>query len=82
MLEWLFELFLSYASSHPALGGLIVLMSLSRAIFKPMMTVIEAYIAETPGKKDDEWLGKLKDHPVYKSVVWFVDFLLSVKLPK
>lgn len=82
MFEWLFSLFMSYAEDHPSWGGMIVAMGLLRVIFKPAMSLLEAYVLESKSTTDDEWLAKIKANQIYKSVVWLVDYLMSVKLPR
>lgn len=77
MTEFLEKLVLEY----PWLAGFIFAVGTFRIFFKPVMSALEAAIAETPTKVDDEWLAKLKSSKVYTMLVWLVDYLASVKLP-
>lgn len=70
------------AVQYPWVMAIVVVMGVFRAIFKPIMTVVEKYVEATPSKSDDAFLAKIKESKVYRAVAWFADYLLSVKLPK
>lgn len=53
-----------------------------RLFFKPIMYLIETYVKKTGSKEDDAALQKIKESGIYKVLVWFIDYLTSVKLPK
>jgi hypothetical protein len=76
------ELLLELVQSQPKLVGVFVVVGVMRAVFKPIMSVVEAYVKSTPNEEDDKKLLALKEHKAYKALVWLVDYLLSVKLPK
>jgi len=53
-----------------------------RIVFKPLMTLGEAFVLYTPSKSDNEKLEKFKASKVYYWISFTVDFFASVKLPK
>lgn len=73
IVEWLIN--------NPKYAMLITIISVARMVFKPLMTLLQDVIAATPSKVDDEWLKKMMESKGYKTVAWFVDYLLSIKLP-
>jgi hypothetical protein len=76
------ELVLELVQANPKLMMLFVAMGILRAIFKPIMVAVEAYVKSTPWQGDDEWFERVKAGKVYRAVAFLVDYLVSVKLPK
>lgn len=67
------------------LGGAVQIISIIgslRLIIKPIMGVIEAYVSITPTKNDDLLPAKIKENKVYKTIVYVLDWIGSLKLPK
>lgn len=67
------------------LGGAIQIITIIgslRLLIKPLMGLIEAYVSITPSKKDDLLPAKIKENKTYKMVVYLLDWLASLKLPK
>jgi hypothetical protein len=67
------------------LGGavqIITIIGSLRLLIKPLMGLLEAFVTITPSKTDDLLPEKIKDNKVYKSVVYLLDWLASLKLKK
>ena len=60
---------------------IVAVVGALRLIFKPIFAAIEKYIADSPDKRDDQWMLSVKASKIYKTIVFFVDLLSSVKLP-
>ncbi len=60
----------------------VMVLGVFRSIFKPTMLLLEAYVLATPSKNDDEKLAGFKSSKAYATIVWIVDYLASIKLPK
>ena len=75
-------LLIGFAVKYPVITTIIFFVGSFRLIMKPLMTGIEAYIASTVTKSDDEFIKKIKANKIYQVVVYFLDWALSVKLPK
>ena len=52
-----------------------------RLVVKPIMAIIETYVRGTETVKDDEVFDRVVGSSVWKGIVWFVDYLTSIKLP-
>jgi hypothetical protein len=76
------EMILEFMANHPHLSAVLVVIGVFRAVFKPIMTVLEAYVGATESTKDNELLEKIKGSKTYKVLVWLVDYTASIKLPK
>jgi hypothetical protein len=76
------EFILNFIAEYPIASSVLVVVGVLRAIFKPIMTAIEAVVAATPTQKDDLALEKAKASKLYLALVWFIDYIASVKLPK
>lgn len=48
--------------------------------FQPLEKAIKEVIAGTPSKKDDELLEQAEQSKLYKSIKFFIDWMLSIKL--
>lgn len=70
------------AVEHPIIVSVLLVMSIARAIFKPLMALIQAYVDVTPSTKDNASLAKFKEGTIYKTIVFIVDYIFSIKLPK
>lgn len=61
--------------------GIIVLVGGFRVVFKPLMSLLEAFALYTPSKKDDELYKELSEGNTYKTIKFLFDFIASIKLP-
>ena len=67
------------------LGGLVQIISIIgtlRLLIKPAMSLIEAVVLITPSKKDDKLPEEIRQSKAYKIVVFVLDWMASIKLPK
>lgn len=77
------EFITGLSASYPWLTTVLVAIGTFRALFKPVMTLLDqVVVATTWTQTDNELLNKVKASKVYKALVWVVDYLASVKLPK
>lgn len=74
------QFILDLVTAHPTLSIVIVALNILRAIFKPLMTMLEAYVKATSGTKDDEILKVFEDSSIFRGLVWLVDYLTSIKI--
>lgn len=81
ILTTLLGIFVQFAQNWPIMASLIVIMGTFRMFFKPLMTMLRAWAQATKSTKDDELLNKVEAHPVYKAIMFIVDYIASVKLP-
>lgn len=52
-----------------------------RAAVKPLMVFIEAVVKATPGTADDEAIARFEAGPIYRWLVFGLDWIASIKLP-
>lgn len=69
-------------SKYPVLSTILAIIGGFRVIFKPLMTYIEAKVAESPSKEDDKKLEAVEKSGLYKAVAFILDYTASIKLPK
>lgn len=74
----LINFLMGLAQNQPWLLGAAVVISVARAVFKPLIAVLDAYVLSTPAKADDEWVREFKTGKVY----WALDYVLSIKIPE
>lgn len=58
-----------------------LVMGVFRLMFKPTIAFLRAFVSATPTTKDDAVMDKVEANKVTKALVWFADYLLSIKLP-
>lgn len=69
-------------SKYPVLGSVVAVMGMARLILKPLMVFLKEAVLATPSDKDDLVLGKVEGSKIYKAIVFLLDYLFSLKLPK
>jgi hypothetical protein len=74
-------LILELMNKYPQLASVLMIAAVARAVFKPIMTVIQAYVDATPGESDNAKWEAVKSSSAYKGLAWVIDYLLSIKLP-
>lgn len=62
--------------------AVFALMGGFRAIFKPLMALLEAISIYTPTKKDDELYKSINEGNTYKTIRFLFDYIASIKLPE
>jgi len=75
------DLFAGLVIQYPKLAGLLIGIGTFRLFFKPIFSALEKAVADSASKRDDLILENVKKHRVFKSFVWVLDFLFSVKVP-
>lgn len=58
----------------------VAIIGTMRIFFKPIMSGIEAAVKESPSLNDDEVLGKVTGHSIYKGFVFLLDLVGSIKV--
>lgn len=81
-MEALQTLLVEFVSKYPVLSSVMLVMSLLRAVNKPLFSLFRAYVAATPNPADDMVLDKVEQSGVYKAFVYALDWFASVKLVK
>lgn len=76
------EFLLPYIQKYPTLMSVLIIVGGLRLIFKPLMGLIQTYVDYTPSQSDNEFLKKIMESFIYKKLVWVIDYLGSIKLPK
>lgn len=75
-------LILEMMMKYPSIASVFVVIGVLRAVFKPLMTLLEKYVEATPSESDNELLKKVMSSKVYAALQWFLDYTASIKLPK
>lgn len=81
-MEHLIEIVVPFLASNPHMAVVLTVMSVSRAIFKPLCSVMIAYVESTPGDEDNKKLKEFMDSKGFKAFAYFMDLFLSIKLPQ
>jgi hypothetical protein len=74
------ELILFYVQKYPLLVSILAFLMGLRLVMKPLFTAIHAYVDNSESKKDDELLAKVEASKYYKSFLWVLDYLFSIKI--
>jgi hypothetical protein len=82
MLDWILGFAVSLMNSHPVFGTVLMVMSLLRVIFKPLMGIIDAYTKWSENKTDDKLFADFIASPFYTTFVYILDYFASIKIKK
>jgi len=81
--DYVVQLILTWAMANQDFAILFLsVIGFFRVFFKPLTSLITTYIKFTPNVVDDEIWGRITESTSYKMFVYFIDWLLSIKLPK
>lgn len=70
----------AFALKYPITLTLIAVIGALRFFFKPITSLIEAYVRSTPQKTDDEYFDKVNHSAAFKWFAWLLDFGTSIKV--
>jgi len=76
------ELIESFVGSNGLAVQILSIVGIFRLVMKPASEVISIIVANTPTKKDDEFVSNLKQNALFKKFVFLVDWLVSIKIKK
>lgn len=65
-----------------ALSYLVLVMGFARLFFKPLVSLVTAFVKATPSPDDDAWWVKVQGKSWFKLLEYLIDYVLSLKLPK
>jgi hypothetical protein len=74
------ELITAFLLANPTAASIFIIMGVSRAVFKPLMSVLHAYADATESKEDNQLLSKFESSPAYKTIVYVLDWTTSIKI--
>jgi len=69
-------------TNYPMLKHLAMIMFVFRIVFKPVFSILGKYVELTINEDDNKKLHAFMRTKKYKMLVFIVDLLASVKLPK
>lgn len=75
------DIIMQFLVTHPSLAVLVTIVSILRAVLKPIMTAIEAGVNASGSDKAKNTLAQVEASKPYRVLVFVVDYLTSVKLP-
>jgi hypothetical protein len=80
--KMLIDRVLELAAANPKLAVVFLVLQTSRVIFKPLCSLIQAYVDSTDTVFDNDLWMKAQDSKVFKVIAYILDYALSIKLPK
>jgi hypothetical protein len=69
----------SAVDKYPVLVSALLVMGVLRAVNKPLFSLLRTFVISTPNKTDDKVLDEVEASKVYKTVVYVLDWVASVK---
>jgi hypothetical protein len=71
-----------WMNTFPVFSTFLAVIGAIRLVVKPVMEAIKTITAATPTKKDDELVNDFFGSKTWKSFLFLLDWLVSVKLTK
>jgi hypothetical protein len=72
----------AYAVKYPLIITILAGMGLFRTFLKPLLAFLKEFVLVTPSKKDDELIEKVEQSKVAKTILFILDWILSLKIVK
>jgi len=82
MYEWIAELLIGFASGNPIVASILMVIGILRVTIKPLMSVVHIIVDATATKKDNEAVEKVEASKGWKTFLYIIDWLGSIKLKK
>lgn len=74
------DMILSFIQTHGGLSLLLTIAAISKAVFHPLMTVIENAVTSSGNAEAITTLHAVEASPAFKTLVWAVDYLTSINI--
>jgi hypothetical protein len=75
-------LIIAYSGKYGVIVQVIAVIGSLRAIMKPIVSAISSYVKSTPKLTDDAKLEKIMNNKVVKFILFLLDWIASIKMPK
>lgn len=72
---------LQLAAKYPAISSILMVVGGLRVLFKPIFSLLRAFVDYTPSIEDNAKLDKVEQSTAYKTIAYILDWFGSVKLP-
>lgn len=76
------QMLMEFLAKFPVMSTVMVVVLVLRAVMQPLSDLVHAYVKATPSPKDDASVEKIEASKAYKAVMYVVQWLSGVKLPK
>lgn len=80
--ELIKPLFVAYAGGYGVTVQVLSILGSLRAINKPVMAIITAYVQYTPSVEDDTLPQRIMANKYYRLFCFLLDWAASIKLPQ
>lgn len=80
MIDGIVSFLKGMTAQYPVLVGIFAILYIVGLIFKVIHVAAESYVLETPNKQDDEYLKKLEDNKIFKTIKFVMDLFLRFKV--
>jgi len=75
-------IFVEFLAKYPIFGSIVGVVGILRLIMKPLFSFFREFVLATPSDRDDAFLNKVEGSKIYSFIVFLVDYISSIKLPK
>lgn len=81
-MEYIIDLIIELLKQYPWFAAFLSVVGILRLVFKPLCALISAIVEATPTQVDNEFWEDLQESKLWKFLIWLLDYLASIKLPK
>jgi len=64
---------------YPWIATIFMVIGVIRVVVKPLMALAKSVAASTPSAKDDAVVAGLESNKIYKTVLFVIDWIFSLK---
>lgn len=77
MEQTIIDLLVSLVQNYPWFSSVLLVLGIARALFKPLVAVVDAYVNQTETPDDNAAVERFKQGKVY----FVLDYVFSIKIP-
>jgi Zn finger protein HypA/HybF involved in hydrogenase expression len=78
-MESILKFVLDLAAQNPQVAAVLIVIGGFRVVMKPLMEFAKAIAASTDSLKDDKILSDVESSPIWKGVLFVLDYAFSIK---
>lgn len=79
-MDLLIQLAVDYLQQYPIFGTIMIVMTVTRAVVKPIMSAWNAFVNATPWPEDNKWFAQVEASDGMKWFLYFLDWFTSIKV--
>jgi hypothetical protein len=78
-MEMILKFVLDLAAQNPQIAAILIVVGGFRIVMKPLVELAKAIAASTASPHDDKIISDVEASPIYKAILFVLDYAFSIK---